>query len=166
GSCGAAEAGAFRGLVDMESRGKEGRLRFGQLGAHATDDSGSGTGRLAAARDRAARSAAKPATRQRTSGATCGRGSPKGVFCIIHGSTNGADAINTIRPRAAKPEITIAWQPAQNQFIASDGSAYDILGRVLKGPATQPLPGTLATRNPDGSLSVNLDKLTVSPATP
>ena len=46
-------------------------------------------------------SATIPDMRQRISGPTWGRGSPKGSFCIIHGSTNGALAIKMSRLQLA-----------------------------------------------------------------
>ena len=72
---------------------------------------------------------------------------------------NDSGPVLAILPHGPKPDIRITWQAAKNQFISSDGSAYDILGRVLKGPATQPLKGIEATGNPDGTLAVDLDKL-------
>lgn len=72
---------------------------------------------------------------------------------------NDSGPILAILPRGPQPDITITWQADKNQFVSSDGSAYDILGRILKGPAQQPLKGTAATRHPDATLSINLDKL-------
>ena len=73
---------------------------------------------------------------------------------------NDSGPVLAILPRGPKPENLITWKADKNQFVtAGDTSTYDILGRVLKGPATQPLKGVETIRNTDGTLSVDLDKL-------
>jgi Rieske Fe-S protein len=52
------------------------------------------------------------------------------------------------------------WKTDINQFVCPcHKSQFNIIGQPTKGPAKRPMLATPATPNPDGTLSVNLDKL-------
>jgi Rieske Fe-S protein len=52
------------------------------------------------------------------------------------------------------------WNPSIDQFECSAHACrWDLLGRVTKGPATEPLPGVAARREGDGTLTVDLSRL-------
>ncbi len=91
---------------------------------------------------------------------------PAGTVSMAYADTNGIALANDSGPvlainlRCTHRGCLTKWDPTKNQFVCPcHGSRFSLLGMVLKGPAMQPLRGTLATRNPDGTLSVDLDKL-------
>ena len=52
------------------------------------------------------------------------------------------------------------WEAEHREFVcASDGSKYDLIGRVVDGPAKKPLPAIRAESQADGTLVVDLTKL-------
>ena len=78
---------------------------------------------------------------------------------------NDSGPVIAIRPSCADGTAMATWDADHHKFVcAADGSEYDILGRPIKGPATRPLPAEPTVTNPDGTLSVDLDKLYALPA--
>jgi nitrite reductase/ring-hydroxylating ferredoxin subunit len=73
---------------------------------------------------------------------------------------NDSGPVLVIRPVCTHRGCLAAWDEEQNQFVCPcHGSHYNLLGQVLKGPARQPMAGLPATRNADGTLSIDLTRL-------
>lgn len=73
---------------------------------------------------------------------------------------NEAGRVLAIRPVCTHAGCAVVWVEERNQFACPcHGSTFNMLGQVLKGPARKTLPGVLAVKNDDGTLSVDLDKL-------
>ena len=82
------------------------------------------------------------------------------TYGIVVVNSSGTPAV--IRPKCThKGKVCIVkWEEDHKEFVcSSDGSRYDLMGRVTKEPATQPLPAMLAERHADGTLTIDLTKL-------
>ena len=65
-----------------------------------------------------------------------------------------------ILPKCSHAGAMAKWVENHHEFVCEgDGSHYDIIGRVVEGPAKKPLPALRAEKQPDGTLTVNLTKL-------
>ena len=74
--------------------------------------------------------------------------------------TNDSGTPLAIRPKCTHKGCTAKWNDKALEFeCPCHGSRFDLLGRAIKGPATNPLPSVLPLAQADGTLLVNLDKL-------
>jgi len=82
------------------------------------------------------------------------------MYGIVVVNASGDPAV--VRPKCTHKGCgTIAkWEEDHNEFVCpADKSRFDLVGRVTKEPATRPLPAIRATRQADGTLTVDLTKL-------
>jgi len=74
--------------------------------------------------------------------------------------TNDSGERLAIRPKCTHKGCTAKWNDKDFQFeCPCHGSEFDLLGRAIKGPANKPLPSVVAQGQPDGTLTVDLDRL-------
>ncbi len=74
--------------------------------------------------------------------------------------TNDSGAPLALRPRCTHAGCTVAWKEKEFEFVCPcHGSKFDLLGEPIHGPAKAPLPGVAAVKQPDGTLTVDLDVL-------
>jgi len=77
---------------------------------------------------------------------------------------NESGTIIALRLRCTHLGCAVAWQQDRDLFVCPcHASTFDILGRVVHGPARKPLPAVVAQKNADGTLTVDLDKLFAIP---
>lgn len=84
------------------------------------------------------------------------------AFMEAHGIAiaNDSDTVIAIRPVCTHAGCAAPWQEEKNKFVCPcHKSTFNLLGLVLTGPARKPLPEVVATKNEDGTLTVDLDKL-------
>jgi len=80
------------------------------------------------------------------------------IYSIV--VTNDSGVPLAIRPKCTHMGCIAPWNTKDFQFeCPCHGSKYNLLGEVVKGPATKPLPGVVAVAQADGTLTVDLDKL-------
>lgn len=71
-----------------------------------------------------------------------------------------AGEVLVVRPLCPVDHKVTRWKPHLNVYVCGiDHSHFDILGRVVRGPAKTNLPAVRAITHPDGTLTVNLDQL-------
>jgi cytochrome b6-f complex iron-sulfur subunit len=83
-------------------------------------------------------------------------------FLADHGIAivNQSGPVVAVNPKCTHLGCMTAWKPEINQFLCPcHKSQFNILGQPTKGPATKPMAAIAAEAKPDGTLSVNLDKL-------
>ena len=74
--------------------------------------------------------------------------------------TNDSGTVLAVRPRCTHKGCLATWQADHQRFgCPCHGSQFDMLGKVLKGPAVRNLPSVVAEKQPDGTLAVDLTKL-------
>lgn len=65
-----------------------------------------------------------------------------------------------IRPKCTHMGCIAKWDAADFEFeCPCHGSRFDLLGMPVKGPAKRALPAVVPERQPNGTLTVDLDKL-------
>ncbi|MCL2641667.1 MAG: Rieske 2Fe-2S domain-containing protein [Phycisphaerales bacterium] len=82
------------------------------------------------------------------------------TYGIVVVNASGDPAV--VRPKCTHKGCVgnAKWEEDHNEFVCpADKSRFDLVGRVTKEPATRPLPAIRATRQPDGTLTVDLTKL-------
>lgn len=73
---------------------------------------------------------------------------------------NESGTVVAIRPKCTHMGCIAKWDETEQQFICPcHGSRFDMLGRVIHGPAKKPLPAEATKTGPDGTVTVDLDKL-------
>jgi Rieske Fe-S protein len=73
---------------------------------------------------------------------------------------NDGGTVVAIRPRCSHRGCLANWHPEHLSYeCPCHGSMYDLIGRVIKGPALKPLPAVVCVKQADGTLTVDLDKL-------
>ena len=73
---------------------------------------------------------------------------------------NDSGPVVAIRPRCSHKGCLVNWHPEHLSYTCPcHGSEFDLIGRVIKGPAAKPLPGVVCVKQADGTLTVDLDKL-------
>ena len=73
---------------------------------------------------------------------------------------NDSGPVMAIRPRCTHKGCLAQWQGEHLSYeCPCHGSKFDLIGRVIKGPAVKPLPAVLCVKQEDGTLTVDLDKL-------
>ncbi|HVX83658.1 MAG TPA: ubiquinol-cytochrome c reductase iron-sulfur subunit [Phycisphaerae bacterium] len=73
---------------------------------------------------------------------------------------NQSGVVVAIRSKCTHNGCLAPWNDDEQQFVCPcHGSRFDMLGRVIKGPAKKPLPAEATQPGPGGTITVDLGKL-------